>query len=782
SKERNLQDAVLEIKQACEFNNYPFFFIVGAGISTPSVPLAGEIINECKSIARKYGIDQTKNSSGNMDEYSYWFEKALPHRKSRQEYLSKLIKNKSVTPANLRLAQILSDRKIGNLVITPNFDDFLSRALHLFGCNHIVSDHPQVLGKIDEENNDLIQIVHVHGTYLFYDCCNLGTEIKERAEHQSMSFFLSSVLKRRSPIVVGYSGWEEDVIMKSIKQRLQEPILPYKLFWFCYKPEQIKTYPDWLKNHRDVVFVVSDEYDFSVNPNINANDNNDDDMFEEEDQNLTPSEAKQCILTAQEVFDSIIESFPINTPTIKQNPIEHLIQSLDNNLPDKDNSMFLFDGLIDELKHINYLYLEWKRQRENENNIEQQIGEVKEFIRKSMYTSAIERGVSISNVQLNSNQKEDLYSALFTSLEKEKDHEIKLKACDYLFDLSSSMFASDPQNHIYEMNLFLSLFNKGLILGKNKREEEAISVYDQLIAMFGESKNIKILARLIDSYNKKSSLYFRDKKYEEAIKIIDEAIDKYSSIDQDEIQVQIVYIMSNKAYCLKENNNIDKSLKVYNDLVESFIYIENIKIERVVAYALNRIAVTKNDLPEIELDEILNPLNTLIEKFSGYSDSRIQKEIAIALYNKAYYLFLSNMMDESLKIIDQLSDEFSHSNDQEVLLRVARGFILKSGIYFKMDKSEESLEMLQLIINKFGDMTDSSMKDVVRRAYFNKIIVFSNFGHANDAREAITYFMDKFGEFEDPEVREMLSAADNIMSELNADGNRIEKDEKDEKD
>jgi hypothetical protein len=44
--------------------------------------------------------------------------------------------------------------------------------LRLFGDQPIVYDEPKTFGRINDGDKD-IQIVHVHGSYRFYDCCNL---------------------------------------------------------------------------------------------------------------------------------------------------------------------------------------------------------------------------------------------------------------------------------------------------------------------------------------------------------------------------------------------------------------------------------------------------------------------------------------------------------------------------------------------------------------------------------------------------------------------------------
>lgn len=49
-----------------------------------------------------------------------------------------------------------------------------------------------------------------------------------------------------SPLVIGYSGWENDVIMSELKERFKMP-LKYKMYWFCHNEEDYKNLPLWIK-------------------------------------------------------------------------------------------------------------------------------------------------------------------------------------------------------------------------------------------------------------------------------------------------------------------------------------------------------------------------------------------------------------------------------------------------------------------------------------------------------------------------------------------------------
>jgi hypothetical protein len=163
----SLETAGHEIRSAYLAGAYdqPYFFVLGAGVSVPSVPLAREIVEHCKqSVTNAEEIVPTTDDA--LDAYSFWFDRAYPQPINRQRYLRSLIANKPVPAACLRLAHLLASKRLSTLVVTSNFDDFVSRALTVFSVAHTVCDHPDTVDRIDLAGQD-INIVHVHGSYKF---------------------------------------------------------------------------------------------------------------------------------------------------------------------------------------------------------------------------------------------------------------------------------------------------------------------------------------------------------------------------------------------------------------------------------------------------------------------------------------------------------------------------------------------------------------------------------------------------------------------------------------
>lgn len=390
-----LSAAASLIKQECDQalgTRRPFFFVVGSGVSHPPVPLASEITDHCRREAQKYGRSAACLTELPIDQYSSWFQVAYPAPVARQQYLRSLIEGKPISEANLRLAHILLSHRIAATVVTPNFDDFLSRALTLFGVQHTLCDHPQTTERIDPDAQTDVQVVHVHGSYSFYDCCNLAGEVHARAQvgldtNFTMAFLLDSILRAHAPIVVGYSGWESDVIMSALRRRLQSA-LPHNLYWCCYSESEIETLPDWLKEHRNVFIVVAER---SV-----------------DERSTTAQSDEHAVLSAKQVFDEIIRTFSLEPPLLTRDPLaflrDHLKQSLFGDVEEAAD-IYGIRSVVDRLDRAKRF--EEEAQGGGTNRI--QLERVRDALRTSAYDDAIAIASAVRIEQL---EAEDLHALL----------------------------------------------------------------------------------------------------------------------------------------------------------------------------------------------------------------------------------------------------------------------------------------------------------------------------------------------------------------------------------
>jgi hypothetical protein len=427
-----LKAAAVEIRQAvdqCKRQKLPssFFFMVGAGISHPPIPLAAEIQARCKEEAQKFGKDSPPGSDTPIDSYSYWFEQAYPHPENRQWFLRELMQNAFISQANFRLAHLLLESTVANLVVTANFDDFLSRALTLFGRRHIVCDHPKTLGRIDLRSQD-VQIIHIHGSYWFYDCCNLRGEISYRAKSSPSSSFtmlstLDDILRAHSPLVVGYSGWEGDVFITALQRRLSEA-LRTNLYWFCYRRRDAETLPEWLRDSPNVHAVVPDESRVSLGALMGR--------FPRAGEKETAAHAGPAAerddpaMQATAVFDELIQRFSLEAPPLTKDPLgffaNHLKTSLLGDKTDEpENDVYAIRAVIERLVKL-------KEQAGKLSQVEEKLESFRNAVRQSDHRQAIRLAGDVPLRDLAGEQLRELISALgqaASALNDNSDEELK---------------------------------------------------------------------------------------------------------------------------------------------------------------------------------------------------------------------------------------------------------------------------------------------------------------------------------------------------------------------
>jgi tetratricopeptide (TPR) repeat protein len=560
----DLETAASEIKQACERRDEharsPFFFFVGSGISTPSVPLSREVCKECEAIAR----DRRRTTGPPSDEtavaYSHWLKLAFPHRIDRQQYLQRLIKNAPITHANLRLAHLLIDRQISNIAVTTNFDDLLARALLLFGETPTVCDDPRTVERINPDKPE-IQIVHVHGSHWFYDCTNTGDEIASRSRPSAettltMAALLDRLLAFRAPLVCGYSGWPNDVFMRALARRLRTA-LPNNMYWFCFHRDEAVSIQAIFEGHPDLYFVVP-----KLTEHVGASAN--------DVEPATPSSAtsdRKAVLLPAAIFDSLIRSVEARTPPLVGDPLSFYAAQLRLSLPKDDSDgfgdIYAFHTVLERVERGMILERDdfGKRQR-NDAELEA----MREAVRGARYEEVFAHIESIDIEAAKDEQIEELISIFFSvseataegssatarqawavlfkvwsAAEKRKidiDGTVYLLVCirwgnaHYAareFDDALRMFESgisrcgESPDPLTQRRIAIAINNAGLSLRALSRYSEAVAKHEEVIMRFEKSEDAEVLHNVVSALAFKGIALFHANKFAEAIQSIQEA-------------------------------------------------------------------------------------------------------------------------------------------------------------------------------------------------------------------------------------------------------------------
>jgi tetratricopeptide (TPR) repeat protein len=562
--------ALREIRQACNphasSDFRPFFFIVGAGISNPPIPLSGEIQDHCRAKALADGEPDVASSGDAMIDYSHWFDCAYPHAAERQQYLQELLRDQPISAANLRLAHILESGRIADKVVTPNFDDLLARGLGLFGKEYVVCDHPLTAQRIDPERHDVVQIVHVHGSYWFYDCCNLKEEIADRSANSAdttvtMSSLLDRILAKRSPLVIGYTGWEKDVIMASLRRRLQGQHLAYRLYWFCYRASDVDRLPAWLRDHRDVRFVgpaVSirpSAIAASTPPGANVSDDS-------KDQSASDPEP---VMSARSVLDAMVSDFKLAAPKLTSDPLtfyaEHLKRSVLSDQPNSAEDLYSIQGVIHRISQGRKLEATAREAREVA------LEKVRDALRRSEYTEVIKNAAAIDLANLEIQQVNELIAAMEEAIKADKlapddSSHGYASACELLSQLAEA-HRSWLESKADKILLWTGGARANHLFQKRNEPAKAISIFDALISRYGADKSMHETNLIARCFNGKGCAQDKANQLEKALNTFKETASRFP--ESGEVTI---YATNNVAVILNKLGRLEEAVAQNAQAVE----------------------------------------------------------------------------------------------------------------------------------------------------------------------------------------------------------------------
>ena len=645
-----LKQAITEIHQSLDQSKKrkapsPFFFMVGAGISSPSIPLAAQIQEHCIAAAAAYGKTGPPPSESAIDCYSYWFEQAYPQPEDRQHYLRERMQNAVISRANFRLAHLLLDSTIPNLIVTTNFDDFLSRALTLFGRRHVVCDHPATLARIDLRS-DVVQIIHVHGSYWFYDCCNLRGEIDGRARDSkdtslTMLSVLDDLLRTRSPLVVGYSGWEGDVFMTALQRRLTQS-LRTNLYWFCYRRSEADQMPPWLSQNSNVRLVVAEEEPERIqmakrDAGLPAIPDIAEYSASREAYALPGTDRSDPVLKATSVFDGLIQIFDVALPPLTKDPLGFFAQQLETSLisaqqddpEDAVADVYAIRSVIERLHKARIS----ESQQPLPSNTEVLLERFRNAIRQADHRAAIQVAGESSIENLTEDQLREISSSLIDAALALDDNSSEELASYDLVVLAVDRLQTKDVASIADMRRAArALVNKGFTLGTLNRGEEAIAAYDEVLRRFGEAPEPALREPVAWALVNKGVTLGTLNRSEEAIAVNDEVLRRFGEAPEPALREQVAWALVAKGFRLGTLNRSEEAIGVY--------------------------------------DEVLR-------RFGEATEPVLREQVAMALVNKGFRLGTLNRGEEAMAAYDEVLRRFGEAPEPVLREQVARA---KAGI------------------------------------------------------------------------------------------------------
>jgi tetratricopeptide (TPR) repeat protein len=742
-----------------------FFFLIGAGISAPTIPLAAEITEQCRALAEKKGRGGLLgNSSSPLEEYSYWFERAFPQPAQRQEYLRSLISGRPISHANLRLAHLLLDPKIAQLVVTPNFDDQLSRALTLFGKAHVVCDHPRVVDRIEPQRS-AVQILHVHGNYWFYDCCNLRGEIEGRAKFSAetsltMASMLEVILANHSPLVIGYGGWNGDVIMEALRRRLSlGRRLPYKMYWFCFRRSEIEKLPEWLTLHPEVSFVIPTPS--TTEEEARTPDSEDTSLS----RGRTKPQEERIRLSATQVLDALVRALGLEAPPLTRDPLAFFAAQLRGSLPSEvgeagNSDPYFFSGLADQVQQANRLAAAEKKDAQT------QLEKVLDAIRRSEYEQAVLAASTINLEGLDLSRKEEFLRAMSLAASGLRTSKARLNAYQLVIAAGDSIVAGDPQKNESREKVADALFRKANALSTmSSQRDAALSTYDEIVARYADSPEQTLRSFVLRALANKAERLLRWKRPNDAISTCEKAVQIYGASPSSELHMQLAQILNTKGRSLGSMGSKPEALEAYDKVVE--IYIDNQTEDRLLIYVVRALRATVRLLVEAgQIAKAIETLDRAIDAAKETSAAETEDDVASLFELKAATLHEAGRDEEALQVCESIIDRFKTSRNEGAKAVAAQATLLEARLLKNKGEIDRAILAFDRAIDDFGKSDDLELAWWVNQILLEKAHLLAETNEEEEALAVIELIEDRYRRSDGEYEQEVMTKASELKKRL----------------
>src|SRR5437867_2154677 len=433
---------------------------------------------------------------------------------------------------------------------------------------------------------------------------------------------LAPIVSRHSPIVIGYAGWEGDVIMTALKRRLQSG-LPNNLYWFAHRRSDLERLRSLLKDHRDLCLVLPDKPTKAATEPPPAS---------EEKLAGAAGEAEPT-LTAQSVLDKLVAVFTTKSPALTLDPVGFFAEQLKNSFP-QDSPDKPSDDIYELRDVIRRVELVRTTTEAKPTAIEAETERVRDAVRRSLYLEALAIARQIDPNRLSPVQREALIeSAMSAALGLNDNSQAELDGYDLVLRLATGKVAERPT---FGRRVALALFRKGVTLGHLNRSEEAIAVYDEVVRRFGDAPEPAVREQVAKALFTKGVVLDRLNRSEEAIAVYDEVLRGFGDATEPAVREQVAKALFNRGGTLVRLNRSEEAIAAYDEVLRRFGDAPEPAVREQVTKALFNKGLTLGQLNRSE--EEIAAYDELLRRFGDSPESTLREQAAKALVNKGVTL------------------------------------------------------------------------------------------------------------------------------------------------
>jgi len=263
-------------------------------------------------------------------------------------------------------------------------------------------------------------------------------------------------------------------------------------------------------------------------------------------------------------------------------------------------------------------------------------------------------------------------------------------------------------------NTAQALFNRAVALSDLKRDEEAIALYDQLIAAYANDKAPTLRAWVARTILNKAVTLGQMGENDEAIALYDQLIAAYADDKTQALREQVAKAILNKAVRLGQMGKNDEEIALYDQLIAAYADDKTQAFREQVAKAMGNKAVRLGQMGKN--DEEIALYDQLIAAYADDKTQAFREQVAKAMGNKAVRLGQMGKNDEEIALYDQLIAAYADDKATALCEPVARAMLNKAITIGKMGRNDEEIALYDQLIAAYADDTAPAIIEIVANA------------------------------------------------------------------
>ncbi len=235
-----------------------------------------------------------------------------------------------------------------------------------------------------------------------------------------------------------------------------------------------------------------------------------------------------------------------------------------------------------------------------------------------------------------------------------------------------------------------TLFNIAITLKLLNRDEEEMTIYNDLITSFKQTNNPIIKEQVAKALFNLGVRLGQLNKVEQEIETYDQLFQEYSNEENSVYRELIIKALINKAVRLGQLNRHEEEVAIYNDFLEKYSNDSSDVMQINVAKILVLKGIHLSNLKQY--NEAIKVYDELLQKDYKADNEFIQIHIVNALLNKGNCLQKLNKYYEAISLYDNLIQKYDIEKNDMLRERIVDAFVQKGFIFGKLKSYQNAID------------------------------------------------------------------------------------------